>query len=363
MKSFSTFLALVALTSSLCIDAVLARTHSRRALSVAGRHSRRASGAAGRKCTVRSSGTSAGSSVNAASVKKSKKKPKAKAQPSDPLKSTSFLSSNGIYIGWLPDNGDSGGVEQDINVSAHEPLYLADCLSKELNEYIGQKSFSVGLYGHVLPTEAFDGSELFDLGASRLMGQSGLDAGSVDRNSVKVTKDALFKQVVQSGAVLITSIMPVNGWTGLTSDNNTQAVRIAKALRRYTDAGVVVWNRFAHEANWYNSDSCTEAPGGGKVYLGGPEDVKEAWAVMAAAVKEHAPLVKMYWSPNAGSQEQIEQYAPADKATIDVVGIDCEPFPSTLWAAVTRYQGTPEIRPPAYQGLISGSMTAMLRKR
>lgn len=96
-------------------------------------------------------------------------------------------------------------------------------------------------------------------------------------------------------------------------------------MKRFTDAGVVTWLRFAHEANWYNSDSCTEAPGGGKVYAGGPENIKEAWAVVAAAVKEICPEVKMYWSPNAGSQSEIEQYAPEDTSTIDVVGIDWYP--------------------------------------
>lgn len=27
----------------------------------------------------------------------------------------------------------------------------------------------------------------------------------------------------------------------------------------------------------------------------------------------------MYWSPNAGSQDEIEQYAPDDLSTIDIV--------------------------------------------
>jgi len=170
----------------------------------------------------------------------------------------------------------------------------------------------------------FDGAELFDLGASKLMGNSGLDPGSVSKNSVDYKKDAVFDQVVQSGSVFIASVMPLT-WNGLTKDNNTQAIRIVKAMKRFTDAGVVSYLRFAHEANWYNSDSCTEAPGGGKVYLGGPSDVKEGWAVVAAARDQYAPDVKLYWSPNAGSQDQIEQYAPDDKSTIDMVGIDYYP--------------------------------------
>lgn len=123
------------------------------------------------------------------------------------------------------------------------------------------------------------------------MGHSGLDYGSVDPSTVEIQKDALFNQVVESGAVFIASVMPTMTWNGLTHDNNTQAVRVAQALKRYTDAGVVTWLRFAHEANWYNSDSCTEAPGGGKVYNGGPENIKEGWATVAAAVQEHAPEV------------------------------------------------------------------------
>lgn len=123
------------------------------------------------------------------------------------------------------------------------------------------------------------------------MGHSGLDPSSVDPSTIDVQKDVLFNQVVESGAVFIASVMPTMSWAGMTQDNNTQAVRIAKVLKRFTDAGVVTWLRYAHEANWYGSDGCTEAPGGGKVYIGGPENVKEGWAVVAAAVQEHAPEV------------------------------------------------------------------------
>lgn len=77
------------------------------------------------------------------------------------------------------------------------------------------------------------------------MGPSGLNPSAVDPSSVHVQKDALFESIVNSGAVLIASVMPCLSWSGMTWDNSTQAVRIAKALKRYTDAGVVTWLRYA----------------------------------------------------------------------------------------------------------------------
>lgn len=77
------------------------------------------------------------------------------------------------------------------------------------------------------------------------MGHSGLDPSSVDPSTVDVQKDVLFNEVVKSGAVFIASVMPIMSWAGMTQDNNTQAVRIAQVLKRYTDAGVVTWLRYA----------------------------------------------------------------------------------------------------------------------
>lgn len=93
-------------------------------------------------------------------------------------------------------------------------------------------------------TGVSDGAELYDVNASLLNGHSGLDPDSVDPSTINIQKDKLFEQVVDSGAVLIATVMPCLSWSGMTRDNNTQAVRIAQALKRYTDAGVVTWLRY-----------------------------------------------------------------------------------------------------------------------
>lgn len=45
--------------------------------------------------------------------------------------------------------------------------------------------------------------------------------------------------------------MPTGGWEGLTPDNNWQAINICNVMKQFTDRGVEVWLRFAHEVNWY----------------------------------------------------------------------------------------------------------------
>ena len=41
--------------------------------------------------------------------------------------------------------------------------------------------------------------------------------------------------------------MPTKGWAGLTKDDNYQALAIAKVMKQFTDEGIEVWLRFAHE--------------------------------------------------------------------------------------------------------------------
>lgn len=99
-------------------------------------------------------------------------------------------------------------------------------------------------------------------------------------------------------------------WNGLTADNNFQALAIAKVMKKFTDEGIEVWLRFAHEGtsarsddrallilsrrvppvNWYQSPDDPD-----KTYQGGVDDFKKGWAAVAAAVKDN-PLVKMFVS-------------------------------------------------------------------
>lgn len=50
-----------------------------------------------------------------------------------------------------------------------------------------------------------------------------------------------------TGAIAVLSIMPVYGWGGLTSDDNTQALQTVKVLQKFVDAGIEVYLRFGHE--------------------------------------------------------------------------------------------------------------------
>ena len=59
-----------------------------------------------------------------------------------------------------------------------------------------------------------------------------------------------FDDVIRSGAVFIPAVMPVlsQGFSGITPQ---VAAQVALVMRSFTDQGVVVWLRFAHEMNWY----------------------------------------------------------------------------------------------------------------
>jgi hypothetical protein len=46
--------------------------------------------------------------------------------------------------------------------------------------------------------------------------------------------------------------MPVYGWGGLTSDDDTQALQTVKVLQQFVDAGIEVYLRFGHEMVSYS---------------------------------------------------------------------------------------------------------------
>lgn len=92
---------------------------------------------------------------------------------------------------------------------------------KEINHRLGAVSSTYGMYSH-LNSDNYDGYELMEE----------------------------YDDVVSSGAVFIPSVMPVldSGFSGITPE---VASEIATVMRNFTDKGVVVWLRFAHEMNWY----------------------------------------------------------------------------------------------------------------
>jgi hypothetical protein len=107
--------------------------------------------------------------------------------------------------------------------------------------------------------------------------------------------------------------MPVGGWQGFQYSDNSQAVAVANVMKQFTDRGVAVWLRFAHEVNWYQFDG---------TYTGGPAEFQEGWAVMAKAIKDICPEVQMFFTPNvAGAQSDYDAFFPQDPTTVNVIGM------------------------------------------
>ncbi|GAA5909575.1 hypothetical protein JCM6882_003459 [Rhodosporidiobolus microsporus] len=178
------------------------------------------------------------------------------------------LSRNNIGIGFLPDYNDQN--------------------MKDITDGLGIKSSFYGWYAQLPESGEWDGSQLL----------SQLD------------------DVKACNCIFQPAVMPTKGWNGLTKDDNYQALAIAKVMKKFTDEGIEVWLRFAHEINWYLTDG---------TYQGTAADFKEAWPVVAEAVADN-DLVKMYFTPNiAGKLQDYLDVTPDDRSTIDYFGIDYYP--------------------------------------
>jgi len=173
----------------------------------------------------------------------------------------------------LPDEGDGGGTKQTMS---------------QLNSAVGGSFGTYGYYAQAQSGSSFDGSQLL----------------------------AVIDDVKASGAIFEPAVMPTGGWQGLTSDDNSQAVNICNVMKQFTDEGIDVRLRFAHEVNWYQTDG---------TYSGGASDFKEGWATVAAACKSIAPSVKMFFTPNVASLSVYEEFFPSDPSTVDLIGVDYYP--------------------------------------
>lgn len=120
----------------------------------------------------------------------------------------------------------------------------------EINSAVGKTAAAYGWYGQAISGTPFDGSQLL----------------------------AVLADVKASKAVFQPAVMPVKGWKGLTSSDNSQAVAMyafihtcllvlpprdsdaspgiapsflhsAQVMKKFTDQGIPVWLRFAHEMN------------------------------------------------------------------------------------------------------------------
>jgi hypothetical protein len=177
------------------------------------------------------------------------------------------LSMNGVAFGFLPSSGDNGYTYT----------------MAQINDKLGAKASTYGWYSQITSSN-YDDSQL---------------TGRMD-------------DVVSSGAVFQPSVMPSIAFNEVTSDVATQ---VATSMKKFTDQGVEVWLRFAHEMNWYVQDG---------TYKGTPSEFATAWKNVAAAVKDN-PKVKMYWSPNrVGNVADLAPWWPGQD-NVDIVGIDCYP--------------------------------------
>jgi hypothetical protein len=186
---------------------------------------------------------------------------------------TDGLTTNCIAVGFLPSDG-----------SAISPRYTLTQTSS-INSALGAKSSTYGLYAQIRESP-FDGNQLFPW----------------------------IEDIKASGAVFVASIMPSIPLSRVTP---SRAREVASVLKRFTDEGIVVWLRFAHEVNWYLRDG---------TYKGNAAEFLTAWKNMYNTNCKDNPMVKCFWSPNRASnvEKDIGPFWPG-RDFVDIVGIDCYP--------------------------------------
>lgn len=201
------------------------------------------------------------------------------------------ITLNGLPIGFIPDVGSDGGNVQTM-------VGINGLLAGR-----GQ-SYAYGFYDQTTYGTIYSGSKLL--------------ANAPD--------------IYASGAILEASIMPVGSWGGYTLTDNSQAVAVCRVMKKFTDAGVDVRLRFAHEVNYYVTTG-EYAPGNDM----GVSEFKTAWAQVSAACKTIAPAVKMWYCPNAANLQVYEQYLPDNfNSTVQMIGVDYYP-PSNDLATAANY--------------------------
>lgn len=118
-------------------------------------------------------------------------------------------------------------------------------------------------------------------------------------------------QLTGGKTIFIASVMPS---IPLSQVDSTVAGGVADVMKQFTDKGIEVWLRFAHEVNWYVTDG---------TYHGSADDFQRAWATISSAVETNSQ-VKMFWSPNQASSSDLQAWFPT-QGKVDIVGIDIYP--------------------------------------
>ena len=125
---------------------------------------------------------------------------------------------------------------------------------------------------------------------------------------------AIKDDIVASGAVFVASVMPYIDFSAVTPDVASQ---VAAVMKQFTDAGVTVWLRYAHEMNYYVTDGTYKGDAGAFV---------ESWKNIYNAACKDNDKVACFWSPNqAGNPaSDLASWWPGEEF-VDLVGIDCYP--------------------------------------
>ncbi|PWN18249.1 hypothetical protein BCV69DRAFT_314780 [Microstroma glucosiphilum] len=181
-----------------------------------------------------------------------------------------MLSLNGMPVGFIPQHGITNTPMTAIN-SVMTGASLA-------------KSATYGYYAQTYAGMEWDGQQF-----------------------MKILDD-----IKASGAIFEAAVMPVESWRGYSATDNSQAIAVAKIMRKITDEGVDVRLRFAHEANYYTTT--TAKASGGAYYAGGADAMqtfKVAFKEVAQACAKYAPSVEMVYSPNMANLTELKAWAPS----------------------------------------------------
>ncbi|KAF1819233.1 glycoside hydrolase family 26 protein [Dissoconium aciculare CBS 342.82] len=196
--------------------------------------------------------------------------------------------------------GNALGIKKDSMISydriyfGYAPNYNPRVTMASLNKATGQKGATYNVYSQIT--------------------SDNVNSGSYNGNYQYNVDD-----IVNSGAVLIASLMPTVQWTGITP-NLCSSVN-DYFTNTFTNKGVTVWLRFAHEMNYYATDGTY--PGG--VNYG---QFLKAWDCMYEATKNNNKI-SMFWSPNYVSDASALKpwFPPANQ--VDIVGMDYYPSASS----------------------------------
>lgn len=192
----------------------------------------------------------------------------------------STFKLNNLPIGFIPQHDASPTPMADIN-------FVLSQTAKDGSKTTF-RSATYGWYAQVYPGLPFKGEQL-----------------------LKIKDD-----VIKSGAIFETAIMPLRSYEGFTAQNPSQAIAVAKVLQQFTKAGVQIRLRFGHEMNYYG------ASGKDKIYSNDTIAFKEAFKQMSIAAKKYCQNnVQMVFNPNEGNLTEIDRWAP-DPSTYSLIALD-----------------------------------------